>query len=265
MTAVGLQASLDSAIAPDDAYDLPENLDPPSETAPLAPPTSLCAHVDGRGPCQDAATTWVPIDAASGGEAHHEGYCDTHAAQLGKPRWRITDDNMASWALRKMGDAQREISGREAEIQTMYEAELERINRWRDVALGETRMGELRRNVAFFEGHLKRYIAEVRALERAQEKKKLTGTINLPSGTIKASRSQKLMVTNDEALGAWLLERSLMDLVKIEPRAGEVKKALHKDDDGVLQPKMPIAATGEIVDVPGVFIDVYDNITVTPA
>lgn len=249
MTGIELQQSLNEAIAPDDAYELPASLEPPADELPLVP-DDPCHEYE----CEADATRWVRfLDPY-----RMLGFCAEHDGG-GKPMFLIQDDRMASWALRKQGDAARAVATREREVEELYQEELARLNEWRDGALNSGPMNEQRRTAAFMSAHLIRYLRRIRRDDPKRNK------IAVPAGTVKVTRSQTITVVDEAAVVAWATEQGYADVfVKEEARAGEIKKRLMKTADGILLPKIAVGDSGEVFEIPGILLTVKDNYDAVP-
>lgn len=105
--------------------------------------------------------------------------------------WRVSSDDEAEWALRKLADAQQAI----AEHQARAEAWARRIAEWFQHATAEER-----RTVEFFTAHLSLY---------GRRRRDATGaaSLALPSGRVKTRRqAPAIVITDPDAVLAWARE-----------------------------------------------------------
>lgn len=153
--------------------------------------------------------------------------------------WTIDDDGKATWALRKVAAAEREI----ADADRLYKAELARLQAWREQVTTAPK-----RTVDYMTVHLFEY------LERLRWKTPNLHTVTLPGGTITHRTSQRVIVKDADAFMAWAEEHGYERAVKRTPLVSEIKSDLSKTDDGVL---VPITVDGE--NVPGIECEVADN------
>ena len=149
-----------------------------------------------------------------------------------RERWRIDGDETATWAGRKLGQAEGEM----ARIKAIADTEIQRIEAWRDDAL---RIAE--RDVDFFTARLVEYR---RDLEAANPK--LAKSYKLPTVVLKRRAGREsTRITDPAAFIAWA-EANHPDAVKVrrDPLVSALAD-LPRDDNGQL-----VADGGEIV--PGV-------------
>lgn len=133
--------------------------------------------------------------------------------------WQIDGDREATWALRKMAEAQTEAD----RIQAAYDDELDRLTHWRLDALAGPQ-----RDLAYFEGQLIAY-----RLRLEDENPALAQTYKLPGGRITRRKgSVKVDVSDVDELVTWALDHDAA-LLRIEPAKSALAK-LTKADDGAL-------------------------------
>lgn len=170
----------------------------------------------------------------------------------GEP-WRVDGPSTASWALRKMAGAQRELDA----IETAYQEEKARLDQWKERVSARPK-----RSLSYFEMQCNLYM---RGLREGEGGDKDLHTKHLPGGTLKHTRSQTVEVLDVDAFIAWVEENDL-PLVKTEktPKKGDLKKVLAKDADKVLQPILVKdgKVTGERI--PGIKVEVNDNYKAVP-
>lgn len=153
-----------------------------------------------------------------------EGFEDTEEQ---RERFKIDGPGTASWALRKLGQARRQI----VDNQDLYAAEVARLDEWVEDACKAPE-----RDVAFFEGLLRDWHEEQLA---ADPKRK---TVSLPGGQLVAAKNPDSMVIDNETFMPWALEdKPEWVRTKHEPDKAAIKKACGVD-----------AETGEIA--PGVTV-----------
>lgn len=128
-------------------------------------------------------------------------------------RFKLTNDQMANWALRKIAKIRSE---READ-EELAAAERARIDAW----LIE-RQKQAQRNEEFFVGLLAAYFAP----KHAENPK--TKTFKLPAGSVQFRAQQPSFTRDDSALVDWLKKNGLADFVETveNPKWGELKKEL---------------------------------------
>ena len=149
-----------------------------------------------------------------------------------RERWHIDSDDLATWAGRKLGQAEGEM----ARIKAIAATEIERIEAWRDAQL---RIAE--HDVDFFTSKLIEYR---RSLEATNPK--LPKTYKLPTVSLKRRAGREsTRVTNQTAFIEWATTY-FPDAVKVtrSPLVSALGD-LPRDDNGQL-----VADGGEIV--PGV-------------
>lgn len=127
-------------------------------------------------------------------------------------RFEIQNNEQASWAFRKLAA----IAKREQEVKDTAEAEIARIEAWRE---REAKKTEAHR--AFFEGLVAQYFNRLR---RADPKAK----VSTPYGSIAARKQQPKWEYRDEKIIAWLKERDRLDLIRVkeEPDKVAIKQAV---------------------------------------
>lgn len=162
----------------------------------------------------------LPPELAVDEEPLSEPAIDFHAgvgaeeAEPLRPRWDVADDDVAEWALRKLGNAQRA----EAQLRTQRDAWTDRISHWFDQA---SRPHAQR--AAFFEGALKDY------LRRRREADPKLNSIPLPSGRV-ASKAEpaKVVVAHEATVLDWIedvLDREQREtVVRREVKVSELRK-----------------------------------------
>ena len=145
-----------------------------------------------------------------------------------RERFRLTDENMANWAIRKIAKARREF----AEAEQQAERERERIDAWLD---GKRKAKE--RDEEFFTGLLTAYYLP-QHLDDPERK-----TFKLPAGAFQVRAQQPEYQRDDAALVRWLEEHVMPDYLELvkKPKWGELKK--------IIETKGGVATVaGEVVD-----------------
>ena len=158
--------------------------------------------------------------------------------------WQVVDDAGAQWALRKLGQAEREL----ARIEDARKAEIERVNEWAAAAARTaTRTGVVMRSK----------LVDYRHRLEADDPK-LSKTYRLPGGalTVRAV-APSVEITDGDAFTLWALASGQHELLKIEPRRSDIKAQLiHGDPDPMTGHADLITADGE--KVPGVHLTTGD-------
>jgi len=151
-----------------------------------------------------------------------------------RERFRLTDENMANWALRKVAKARAEYE----EAAKVAEAEIKRIDDWLN-----GRKRDLEHAEEFFTGLLTAYYLP-QHMEDPQRK-----TFKLPAGAFQVRQQQPEYQRDDAALVRWLEEHVMPDYLELvkKPKWGELKKI--------------IETKGGVATVAG---EVVDGITVVP-
>ena len=135
-----------------------------------------------------------------------------------RERFRITSDDQADWAVRKIAQARRDL----AKAETLAEAEIARVTAWLD---GQRK--DAMRTVGFFEALLREHY-----LPRFASDPRLK-TIKLPAGRVQVRAQQPEFQRDEAALLAWLKKREMTEYIeRIErPRWGELKQHVRVIDD----------------------------------
>ena len=130
-----------------------------------------------------------------------------------RERFRLTDENMANWAIRKIAKARREF----AEAEQQAERETERINAWLD---GKRKAKE--RDEEFFTGLLTAYYLP-QHLDDPERK-----TFKLPAGAFQVRQQQPEFQRDDVELVKWLESHVMPDYLEVvkKPKWGELKKLI---------------------------------------
>ncbi len=146
-----------------------------------------------------------------------------------RERFRLTDENMANWALRKVAKARAEYE----EAAKVAEAEVKRIDDWLN-----SRKRDLERTEEFFGGLLTGYYLP-QHMENPRQK-----TFKLPAGQVQIRAQQPDYVRDEAKLIAWLKGNDMAGYVEIveKVRWGDLKKQLKQLGDKMLSPD------GEVVD-----------------
>lgn len=146
-----------------------------------------------------------------------------------RERFRLTDENMANWALRKVAKARAEYE----EAAKVAEAEVKRIDDWLN-----SRKRDLERTEEFFGGLLTGYYLP-QHMENPRQK-----TFKLPAGQVQIRAQQPDYVRDEAKLIAWLKGNDMAGYVEIveKLRWGDLKKQLKQLGDKMLSPD------GEVVD-----------------
>lgn len=158
--------------------------------------------------------------------------------------WRILNDDMATWAMRKLREAHR----RREEIRRIAQAEIERIEMWADNVSRQPG-----RDIAYFEGLLGDYALRQR-VETGDRRK----SVSTPYGAIRTSRSKAAVeIVSQEELVAWA-EEFAPELVRVAKSVlvSDLRKVVEAtEEEKVVKPD-----TGEVV--PGTAVR-RENVSVT--
>jgi phage host-nuclease inhibitor protein Gam len=149
--------------------------------------------------------------------------------------WRIENDHVATWALRKLGQAEEQ----RRHVEELARAEIERIEEWK--------ARELRRptrDAEFFRSHLSAYWRrQMDALMAPMLERGMTPeeawdelkrkSLSLPTGTLTARRTPAgVEVVDEEAFVRWAQENGYTELLRAKP-ALDALKALPAEGDAV--------------------------------
>src|SRR5690606_36280054 len=104
---------------------------------------------------------------------------------INNEQFKITDEQQANWALRKI----RQLQEQQKETNALAEAEIEKINAW-----AESENEKAQRSIDYFQGLLAEYAMEQRT-KNAKFK-----SMKLPYGTIRFRKLQPKWVYDDELL-----------------------------------------------------------------
>lgn len=152
----------------------------------------------------------APFDVDEFEQLEPEQLTDEHASR----RWTITDDGAAEWAMRLLAAKQSEVD----ELAVKRDDWIDRITAWFDQAAKGPQ-----RTISHFEALLERYAAERYEATKA-------ATLSLPSGKVTSRKvGGTLSIDEPERLLEWLREHlpdQVDDLVKVEPRLGELSKVV---------------------------------------
>lgn len=165
----------------------------------------------------------------------------------GRERFRIRNDRMCAWGVRKLAEALR----RQAQVKAVRDAEVARVDAW-----AKAESGKFDRDVAYFTAILSEYALDVRDVEDRK-------SVSTPYGVVQTREGGGGWEVSDEAaLIAWA-KASRPDLVKVTESfsLADAKRTLEAADGGVVVP-----TTGETV--PGLKVrptTVTASVKVAPA
>lgn len=147
------------------------------------------------------------------------------------PRFRITDDRCADWAVRKIAEERAEYDRLKELADQQVAAITEKM---------EAAKRRLENGTSYLTSCLAEYFRTVphKTTKTTEKYRLLSGTLTLKKGTVKAT-------VDDAKLVPWLRENGYGDLVKVEESAkwGELKKLLAYTGEIAT-----IQSTGEIVE-----------------
>jgi len=148
--------------------------------------------------------------------------------------WMIQTRNTANWAMQRDAQERKAIANLESEREDV----IRRVN-----ARYDSLIDKCKRAIAFFESHLGMWATDNRAeLLKGSNLK----SIDLGSGRIGwRKQSPRLVVVDDQALGAWLREQDDVNLfrIKIEPAMKELQDNFKAK--GVIPPGMELVTAQE--------------------
>lgn len=155
-----------------------------------------------------------------------------------KQAFRLTDDGMAEWALRKIARARAEF----AEAEKAADEQIQRIEDWR-----ERKGKDLQRTEEFFGGLLRCYYYPQHESDPKRRK-----TFHLPSGQVQFRVQQPEYVRDDEALLKWLKRNKRRAYIeKVEkPKWAELKKALTPHGDYMIDENGEVVAGIQVIERP---------------
>lgn len=160
---------------------------------------------------------WLEADGVPGEAADRAGSTILQSTPMPDTPWRITGDSTATWALRKVREAEAELT----RIQDAANAEFAKVEDW-------TKRARRRhvRTAEFFRNHLREYLRAL--IEDGQVKltAKGGGTYTLPTGNLtRRAGSPSVEFYDEEAFIAWALDNRT-ELVNIEARKAATKESL---------------------------------------
>lgn len=145
-------------------------------------------------------------------------------------QFKITDEQQANWALRKI----KQLQEQQRETNALAEAEIEKINAW-----AESENEKAQRSIDYFQGLLAAY-----AMEQKQKNPKFK-SMKLPNGAIRFRKQQPKFHYDDEKLLESLKRTGKTDFIKVKevPDKAAVKKAFILHEDKLVDPD-----TGEFIE-----------------
>lgn len=171
--------------------------------------------------------------------------------------WRVESDTAATWALRRIAQAQATIDEAAALAQDQHAI----VNDWHEsVVAGPSR------TIAYMTAKLYDYLRARMAADPTGKTRRL----NLPGGVVSARKSTKIVADDEAALLDWLRgdgAAHAAEWLKVTavPRLGEIKSALNPDAEPVAGDGPSVWPTMDGEPVPGVRLVSQDNFSVEPA
>lgn len=152
-----------------------------------------------------------------------------------RQQFRITDESMADWAVRKIAKARQEF----AEAEKAADEQIQRIGDWL-----ARKKRDMERTEEFFGGLLRAYYQPQHEADPKRRK-----TFRLPSGQVQFRAQQPEYKRDDEQLLKWLKAngRESYIVTKESPAWGELKKILKQHGEHMIDTE-----SGEIVE--GIFV-----------
>jgi phage host-nuclease inhibitor protein Gam len=149
--------------------------------------------------------------------------------QVERERFKITDIGGVNWALRKLAA----LKAREAEVNQLADAEIERINAWR-----EKELESVKRDVEYFESLLTEYHAE----QLKQDPK--AKTITTPYGTLKARKLPPMVEYDADLVLSWAKGAGRTEFIRVREELAKdaVREAVLSD--GELVPGVTVIDQG---------------------
>lgn len=146
-------------------------------------------------------------------------------------QFRITDEGMADWAIRKIAKARQEFD----EAGKVADAQIARISDWL-----ARKKRDLERTEEFFGGLLRAYYLPQHEADPKRKK-----TFKLPNGQVQFRAQQPEYKRDDEQLLKWLKAngRESYIVTKESPAWGELKKIFKQHGEHMIDPE-----SGEVVD-----------------
>lgn len=170
-----------------------------------------------------------------------------------KEQFRITNDEAASWAMRKL----RTIRSKQAENKQMYEDEMARLEFW----LVEVN-GPLDSNAAYFESILTDYALRCRDAKDDGRK-----SLRLPNGKVTTRETPPKWEIEAEAFIAWAKRNNQRSLIRVkeEPNLLALKEFAVWPTNDLPSTMNGTAITGDGEVIPGVRITPSQvSVTVSP-
>ena len=146
--------------------------------------------------------------------------------------FRITNEDEALWAMRRLATAQRRMD----EVKRMAQVELDRINAW-----VEANTASHGREADYFETLLSDYLISVRENEADGRK-----SLDFPDGVVTSRITpSKVAVIDSDAFLAWAEANGHSEWVRVKREAdvATIKKVVDFDGDNVLDP-----TTGAVIE-----------------
>lgn len=195
---------------------------------------SLEEHMDAAYELPPEWQEWLDAEPGEGIESidHDHGTYEVDRLRPDTP-WRIENDHVATWALRKLAAAEAE----QKRIKDLAMAEIQRIEEWEAKELRRPT-----RDADFFRGHLSAYWRrEMAALLEPLIEKGMTPegawetvkkkSRSLPTGKLTARRTPAgVEVVDEEQFVRWAEENGYSELLRSKPALDVLKKLPVEDD-----------------------------------
>jgi hypothetical protein len=186
-------------------------------------------------------------------DPREDGFAEAPAPRTPEVAWRIDNDHVATWALRKLADAEREI----LRVTDLAMTEVERVKQWLEQASKRPA-----RDAEFFRSHLAAYWRrQVDALMAPMLERGMTPeeawdelkskSLSLPTGKLTARRTPPgVEVVDEEAFVRWAQENGYTELLLSKPALNEIKALPVIDGEVVVLVGVEADDAGGSVEVP---------------
>lgn len=150
--------------------------------------------------------------------------------QIEDERFKVTDDEKANWALRKV----KQFEDRKKENFALAEAEISKVEEWLEIV-----NADIQNSIEYFQSLLAEYAFN---LKKQDPKMK---TVKLPNGNLSFRKQQPQWNLDDETVLQALKKSNRTDLIKVteKPMLADIKKVFVVVEGKAVDPD-----TGEVVE-----------------